>query len=130
MSGAKNNMFEFMAEYITESDIYAAKAIAKVSMFIYRYRKDHHLSQKDLAKKIGVTQSMISKWESSEYNFTIENIAKIAEKLEVNFNIEFAAKDQYLYNKTINNYEEIKYDFPKISRTSPKDTICAAVVAA
>ncbi len=103
-----NSMYEFMANYLTESDIYAAKAIAKISMTIYKYRKDNNLSQKQFAQLMNVTQSMVSKWESGEYNFTVENIAKISESLNLNFDILFTPKNEYSYSNKANSYSYSK----------------------
>ena len=50
------------------------------SQFI-NYRLDHHLSQKDLARKLDISQSMVSKLESGEYNPSVRLLAEIAQKL-------------------------------------------------
>ena len=75
MADRNNEMFDFLSEYLSKSDVYAAKVIAKISMFILKYRQDANMTQKEFAKKMGVTQAMVSKWESAEYNFTIETIS-------------------------------------------------------
>ena len=49
------------------------------------YRVDHHLSQKELAEKLHISQSMVSKLESGEYNPTVRFLAEIAQKLSWNF---------------------------------------------
>ena len=96
MSNQKNSMIDLMSSYLSKSDVYAATVIAKVSAYIFKYRLDNNLSQKEFAKKMGVSQGMVSKWESAEYNFTIETIAQIAEKLGVTFDIEFKPESEYL----------------------------------
>ena len=108
MPNSSNEMFEYLSNHISKSDIYAAKAIAKISMFIYKCRRDLNMTQKDFAKMMGVSQGMVSKWESSEYNFTIENIAQIAEKLKVTFEIEFAPESEYLRSRPKNEYTSYK----------------------
>ena len=105
MINTKNEMFDFLSNYISKSDVYAAKAISKVSMFIYKYRKELNMSQKAFAEMMGVSQGMVSKWESAEYNFTIENIANIAEKLGVIFDIEFTPESEYASSNTNYNYD-------------------------
>ena len=45
-------------------------------------RKQKGISQKDLAKKIGVDQSTISLWEKG-MDTTVENVIKVAEALNV-----------------------------------------------
>ena len=105
MSTTNKNMFEFMSEYISKSDIYAAQTIAKISMFIFKRRKEMGLSQKAFAEMMDVTQSMVSKWESAEYNFTIESIAKISEKLNVSFDVEFLTETSYFAQNSKNTYK-------------------------
>lgn len=39
------------------------------------------MSQKDLAEKMGVKQSLVSRWESSECNYTIDTLVEIADAL-------------------------------------------------
>lgn len=109
MSSISNKeMFEFMSQFISKSDIYSARAIAKISAFILKYRKEANMSQKSFAEMMGVTQSMVSKWESANYNFTIENIAQISEKLNVTFDIEFIEDSEYYSNKSSNEYESLR----------------------
>lgn len=61
----------------------------KISTALFDYRLKYGLSQRKLAEKLGVTQPMVAKLESGEYNYTIEQLCKIANKLGFMFNIEF-----------------------------------------
>ncbi len=105
MTTTKNEMFDFLSGYLSKSDIYASKAIAKISMFLFQKRRELGMTQKAFAERMGVTQGMVSKWESAEYNFTVENIAQIAEKLNVTFEIEFTPESEYLQNHAENEYQ-------------------------
>lgn len=105
MSTSNKEMFDLMSKYISKSDVYAASAIAKISMSIFSYRKNLKLSQKEFAKLMGVSQGMVSKWESAEYNFTIENIAQIAEKMHMTFNLDFIPESDYFANRFENEYD-------------------------
>ena len=49
------------------------------------YRAEHHLSQKDLAEKLHVSQSMVSKLESGGYDPSVRFLAEVAQKLSWNF---------------------------------------------
>lgn len=51
-------------------------------MGIKKQRELLNISQVDLAKKIGVTQGMISQWESGEFLPRAERLPMIAEVLE------------------------------------------------
>lgn len=118
MYNCKEDMFEFISNYISKGDVYAANVIAKVSMFIYKRRQELQMTQKEFAEMMGVTQGMVSKWESADYNFTIENIAHIAEKLNTTFDIEFIPESEYLVNNKQNEYDNLaidnSWDLPKI----------------
>lgn len=105
MSSLKNELFDTMAGYISKGDLYAATAIAKISAFIFQTRRKLNLTQTAFAEMMGVSQGMVSKWESADYNFTIENIARIAERLNMTFDIEFNAESEYLKNSGINEYD-------------------------
>lgn len=54
-----------------------------ISTMILDCRASKKLTQKEFAKFMGVSQGMVSKWESCEYNFTVDNIAKICDKLDI-----------------------------------------------
>lgn len=41
------------------------------------------MTQKEFAEHIKVSQGMISKWESGNYNFSIKTLAEVAEKLDM-----------------------------------------------
>lgn len=105
MKGNTKEMYEFISNYISKSDIYAASVIAKVSAFIINYRYKTGMTQKEFAKFMGVTQGMVSKWESAEYNFSVESIAQIAEKLECTFDIEITPENEYLTIRHKNSFE-------------------------
>ncbi|SHF19577.1 helix-turn-helix transcriptional regulator [Caloramator proteoclasticus] len=60
-----------------------------ISMKIFDYRTSNGLTQKQLAEKLGIKQSMVSKLESGEYNPTIEQLWKISKKLGWKFNVIF-----------------------------------------
>lgn len=74
-----------------------------ISTQICNYRMDKNWSQKKLAEVLGVTQAMVSKLESGEYNYTIEQLWKIAKKLGWKLNVSFE-RDQK------DNYSVIRYE--------------------
>ena len=53
------------------------------------YRAANDLTQRELAEKLQITQAMVSKLESGEYNPTVRMLFEIAEKLSWNFSLEF-----------------------------------------
>lgn len=69
-------------------------------------RKIRKISQKDLAKKVGVNQSSISLWEKG-MDITIENAIKVAEALNIDFDI-FITKDLSKLDLNSPNYKLLK----------------------
>lgn len=53
------------------------------------YRVRNKMSQKDLAEKLQMTQAMVSKLESGEYNPTVKMLFEIAQKLSWKFSVRF-----------------------------------------
>ena len=81
------------------------KSIAK---FLFSLRCKHNLTQKQLADKIGCTQSRISKIESSyDSEITIKNLMDYGEALNLQLGIEYR-------NKNIKIADLIKYHAFKI----------------
>lgn len=86
------DIFKMLTENMSDSDFTAIDYNTDISSALAVYRVLNHLTQKQMAEKIGVTQSMISKYESGLYNFTIKNIANIAEKLDMDFKVSLSPK--------------------------------------
>lgn len=68
---------EFLTNTVDEYDLLAGSANAKLSMFVYRRRKQLRMNKKQFAKLMGVSTYKVTRWESAEYNFTVEDIIKI-----------------------------------------------------
>lgn len=88
-----DTMYNYLATHLSLCDIYAADAISTVAAFVFQSRKKLGLTQKEFAEKMSVSQGMISKWESADYNFSLESIAQIAAKLNSTFSIHFSSKE-------------------------------------
>lgn len=56
---------------------------------IIKERNQQNLTQKELAKRVGIKQSNISRLESGDYNPTLEFLQKIAQGLGKELHIEF-----------------------------------------
>lgn len=77
ISGLLNNLLSKLEDY----EIMANDLRYDVCIMIHEYRTKQQINQREFAKYMGVTQSMVSKWESGDYNFSLEQLAKICSKL-------------------------------------------------
>lgn len=64
----------------------------EIAYMILELRKKENLSQVELAKKIGTTQSNVARMEAGEQNFTIDTLQKISSALKRDLKIEFVNK--------------------------------------
>lgn len=60
--------------------------LGRIAIEIVNYRVKHGLSQTALAKTLGVTQAMVSKYESGDYNISLKAAIDLLTKLGISFN--------------------------------------------
>lgn len=87
MMDARDFFQEENSEFKKEMEI--ETLLVDIACEFIRYRDNNGLTQKDLADKLEITQAMVSKLESGDYNPTVKLLFEIAQKLSWNFNIEF-----------------------------------------
>lgn len=100
------NMNDFMAQLedcLEDSDINFSDLSTQVSLKITDARLKLGMNQKQFAEYLGVSQSMISRWESETYNFTLKTICEILDKLDIKVSLLFAPKNS--------NYSERKLEY-------------------
>ena len=126
-------LFDAFAEEITEdvSDLNAKleyeMLLLEISKAIVQYRKENHLTQKQLAEKLQVQQVMVSKLEKGTYNPTIKQLYTISRKLDNssdwyirllkemiqslyrNQNIRYSMYEVYQYHLNERNKKETTY---------------------
>ena len=66
---------------------------------LYELRKDHNLSQEELAEKLGVSRQAVSKWERSEASPDTDNLIALAKIYDLTL-------DELIYGKKEDNKEE------------------------
>lgn len=101
--------FDFLDKYCEEPmkeriglyDIYY-----EISTKIFDFRMANGWSQKKLAEILGVTQAMVSKLESGEYNYTIEQLWKISNKLNWKLNVSFEGSQSSNYSVGYNDEKQ------------------------
>lgn len=74
-----------------------------LSVKLVEFRFERNLKQKDLAKILDVSQAMVSKLESGEYNPTVELLWKISKKIDFEFRIVF--KSNSTIQKTVSQWK-------------------------
>lgn len=61
---------------------------------LLRYRAEHKLSQRELAKKLGVSQPRVVKLESGEHNPEVDTIINAVRRLRIEFVLDVAPADR------------------------------------
>lgn len=102
---------------LSEEELLAKKTLAIIAADIQLKRIELGLDQKEFAKLLGVSQGMVSRWESGTYNFTITTLINICEKLELSFKPQITSKEveEVVAQETVftvfnvTNYQNDKY---------------------
>lgn len=109
-----DDIFSIFEQHISTTDIVASKALSKISSEIVKHRTDLGMTQKQFAEYMGVSQGMVSKWESEDYNFSVKSLADIAVKLGLDVDVSLMKPitnreklimgyTTYLVNNTVTN---------------------------
>lgn len=88
----------WLGQGLKEQEIKQIKELATISAKIQLKRVELGMTQKEFAQKMGVSQGMVSKWESGEYNFTINTINDICERLGLLFEPLIKEKESFADN--------------------------------
>ena len=70
-------------------------------------RQDLHLSQQQLAEKLGVSQALVSRWEAGEVNFTLSTLVKISLALDLPVQSPIVPSPPLRYTERGNNITHI-----------------------
>ena len=84
--------------------MHALKMRGRVASVIAKKRQQLGMNQSEFAKFCGVTQPMVSKWESGEYNFTLDTWAELCFRLELPFD---ALQTPPIAHSTIGTYNSM-----------------------
>lgn len=82
---------------------------------LFQYRKQHHLSQEELADKIGVSRQAVSKWERAEASPDTDNLILLA-------NIYGVTLDELLQGKEESHVKQPEKEEPNIPEKEPEET--------
>lgn len=100
----------WLSEGLSETAIKSIVELAKISAQIEKCRRELGMNQKEFAKYMGVSQGMVSKWESREYNFTIKSLNEICSKVNLSLYVSLEK------NCMKNDYIILKWDEDKVSK--------------
>lgn len=75
-------------------------------------RQSLHMSQKDLADKLHVTQALVSRWENGDCNFTLSTLVKICSALDLKMQSPIIPTPARVYSSGKSNI----FSFPAASR--------------
>lgn len=96
LANAKNT--NWVSEGFSEAEVKTMVELAKISARIERCRMEMGMTQQEFAEYMGVTQGMVSRWESREYNFTIKTLNEICQKINLELSVSLekpCAKSDY-----------------------------------
>jgi transcriptional regulator with XRE-family HTH domain len=83
---------QVLAEELRDPDFkreWDRTALARaVALKVLAYRTEHTLSQRGLAKQLGMTQPQVARLEAGEHNPTIDTLARLAQTLDIEFAID------------------------------------------
>lgn len=85
LAGAKKT--NWVSEGFSEAEVKTMVELAKISARIERCRIEMGMTQQEFAEYMDVTQGMVSKWESREYNFTIKTLNEICQKIDLELSV-------------------------------------------
>ena len=84
-----HDLLALFEDTLSPVDALTSKLMAQISSEITKERLKLGMNQSEFAKYIGATQSLVSRWEHGDYNFSIKKIAEVAVALnmDVDFNM-------------------------------------------
>lgn len=82
-----HDVLELFENSLSAADVLSSKAQAQICDAIIKERLKRNMTQKEFAAFLHVSQGMVSRWESSDYNFSINKLAEIAALLDLDLDI-------------------------------------------
>jgi transcriptional regulator with XRE-family HTH domain len=95
-----------LTETLSPATIVASATNASISATIAVMRDAMGLSRNEMAKLMRVSSRTISKWERGDHNYTVRELAAIADKLNLDLNITMTPRQPVGTKKERNKDEE------------------------
>ena len=96
-----DDLLVLFEDSVTPGELLASKIMSQTSSAIIRERLKMQMGQKEFAQYLEVSQSLVSRWEHGECNFSLKKIAEIAAKLDLDVNISFCNASAKLQSSSI-----------------------------
>ena len=77
----KSKIAERIMSKTSEETKLFVKKYGDIMVRVYQILKEKRITQKDLAERMGKSQSEISKWLSGEHNFTLRSLTRLEAEL-------------------------------------------------
>jgi DNA-binding transcriptional regulator YiaG len=77
---------------LSREELLEDAVLAEIALAIQDYRRQRNLSQAEFAKQIGVSQTMVSRWENADGNLTLASMARIASAIGAGLRCPIASK--------------------------------------
>lgn len=84
------DLLNMLSEGMSAEDMLFAHYASDIAVAITSKRISLGLNQTEFAEKIGKSQTLISKWENADCNFTLKTLIEIAQALDLTLNISFS----------------------------------------
>lgn len=81
------DLLSLFEDTLQPEDIMYAKVASQASRSITRERLRLDLNQKEFAELLNATQSLVSRWESGKYNFSLKKLSEISVSLDMELHI-------------------------------------------
>ncbi|MBZ4647740.1 MAG: helix-turn-helix domain protein [Clostridia bacterium] len=81
------DLIDELSDEKTKEEFELDDILVDISLKILNYRINNEMTQKQLAEKLEISQAMVSKLESGDYNPTIGQLWKISKKLNWTFEV-------------------------------------------
>lgn len=104
----------WVTEALSEAEVKSTVELAKFLLELKMPSK-YEYDAKEFAEYMNVSQGMVSKWESREYNFTIRSLNEICEKLHLSLNLDMQPVNM------VKEYPILKWDEIKQRTKSQKN---------
>ena len=96
-----DDLLSLFTETLSPAEVLSSKAMAEASKSITKERLRLKMKQSEFADYIHVKQSLVSRWESGQYNFSIQKLSEIAASLDMDLSVKLRRKPKlkYSYNE-------------------------------